>query len=65
MVGPDLTHVGSRMSIGAALVDNDREDFEHWIAHVSEIKPEVRMPAFAMLSNDRIRDLAAYLEGLQ
>ena len=65
LVGPDLTHVGSRRSIGAALLPNDVESFERWIAHTDELKPGVHMPAFDMLASDELRALAVYLEALQ
>jgi cytochrome c oxidase subunit 2 len=64
-VGPDLTHVGSRLSLGAGTLPNDAAAFRHWIALTDEIKPSVHMPAFGMLPSADIRALAAYLEALQ
>jgi cytochrome c oxidase subunit 2 len=64
-VGPDLTHVGSRLSLGAGALPNDAAAFRRWIALTDEVKPSVHMPAFGMLPSADIRALAAYLEALQ
>lgn len=65
MVGPDLTHVGNRHSLAAATLPNTRAAFANWIADSQHIKPENRMPAYAIFSDDQLADLAAYLEGLK
>lgn len=65
VVGPDLTHVGSRLSLGAAVLANERDDFVRWVAETDRVKPGVHMPAFGMLPEDELRALAAYLEGLR
>lgn len=65
VVGPELTHVGSRLSLGAGILPNDPEAFVRWLAHTRTIKPGVQMPAFGMLPHEDLRALAAYLDGLQ
>jgi cytochrome c oxidase subunit 2 len=65
VVGPDLTHVGSRLSLGAGRLANDAEALRRWITHTEELKPMVLMPAFDMLPEDDVRAIAAYLEGLE
>jgi cytochrome c oxidase subunit 2 len=65
VVGPDLTHVGGRLSLGAGILDNDPPTFARWIARTEQIKPGVHMPAFGMLPTDDVRALAAYLDSLQ
>jgi cytochrome c oxidase subunit 2 len=65
VVGPDLTHVGSRLSLGAGALSNERADFMQWIARTKEVKPGVHMPAFDMLPEKDLRALATYLEGLE
>jgi cytochrome c oxidase subunit 2 len=65
VVGPDLTHVGSRLSLGAGILPNDPEAFLRWIAHTEDVKPGVHMPAFGMLPPEDVRALAAYLDGLE
>lgn len=64
-VGPDLTHVGGRLRIGAGILRNEPETFFRWIAQTDTIKPGVHMPAFRALPPDRVSALAAYLNGLQ
>jgi cytochrome c oxidase subunit 2 len=64
-VGPDLTHVGSRLSLGAGTLPNNAEALVRWIAHTDDIKPDVHMPAFGMLLADDVQALAAYLESLE
>ena len=65
VVGPDLTHVGSRLSIGAGILPNETATFARWIARPDAIKPGVHMPSFGMLPVEDQRALAAYLEGLE
>jgi cytochrome c oxidase subunit 2 len=65
VIGPDLTHVGSRRSLAADTLPNDPESFRRWIAHTDGVKPGVRMPAFGMLPQEDHQALAAYLKGLQ
>jgi cytochrome c oxidase subunit 2 len=65
VVGPDLTHVGSRLSLGAGILPNDPEAFLQWIARTKDVKPGVHMPAFGMLPPEDLQALAAYLDGLE
>jgi cytochrome c oxidase subunit 2 len=65
VVGPDLTHAGSRLSVGAGILGNDARDFRQWIAHTNDKKPGVRMPAFGMLPPEQLQALAVYLKGLE
>ena len=64
-VGPDLTHVGSRTTLGAGVVDNTPETMRRWIRNASSIKPGVLMPAFQSLSESDLDALAEYLESLK
>lgn len=65
VVGPDLTHVGGRRSLAAGTLPNTAPAFRRWLAASRAIKPEVHMPAFAMLPGEDLDALAAYLEGLE
>lgn len=65
VIGPDLTHVGSRKSLAAGTIDNSVDEFHEWIAHNSTTKPDVNMPDFDMLADDELEALSAYLEGLR
>ena len=64
MVGPDLTHVGSRVSLGA-LLPNDVEGFAHWISVTAAVKPDVRMPSYPHIPAEELGALATYMESLQ
>lgn len=64
-IGPDLSHVGSRLSIGAGILPNDEQALARFIAEPGEVKPGVEMPGFGMLPPGEIRLLAAYLRGLR
>lgn len=65
VIGPDLTHVGSRLSLAAGTLPNEPDAFHRWVALTKEVKPEVVMPAFHMLPPEELRALAAYLESLK
>jgi cytochrome c oxidase subunit II len=65
VVGPDLTHVASRRTIGAGILLTEPDAFARWLAETKVIKPDVHMPQFHMLPPEDIRALAAYLSGLQ
>lgn len=64
-LGPDLTHVGGRLSLGAGILPNDIGSFRRWIARTDLVKPGAHMPAFGMLPDDELQTLAAYLRSLQ
>jgi cytochrome c oxidase subunit II len=65
VVGPNLTHVGSRLSLGAGILPKEPDKFVRWIAHTRDEKPGVLMPSFHMLSAADLKALAAYLDGLE
>jgi cytochrome c oxidase subunit 2 len=60
-VGPDLTHFGSRRTIGAATVDNTPANLTQWISDSQTIKPGNLMPPL-YLSGPDLKALIAYLE---
>ncbi|MEF0942442.1 cytochrome c oxidase subunit II [Rhizobium sp. BR 362] len=62
--GPDLTHVGSRETIAAGLLDNTRGSLAAWIADPQTLKPGNNMP-MVPLSSDELRQLSAYMESLR
>ena len=64
-LGPDLTHVGSRMHIGAGTLRKHRATLEGWIADPQAAKPGVFMPGSQDLDRDTLRALATYLEHLK
>jgi len=65
VIGPDLTHVGGRLSLAAGTLPNEPDDFRRWVAHTTDVKPGVLMPPFHMLPPDELQALAAYLKGLR
>ncbi|MDQ8186560.1 cytochrome c oxidase subunit II [Pelagicoccus sp. SDUM812002] len=64
-IGPDLTHFGSRESIGAGLFKNRKDNLEGWLRKTDTLKPGVNMPHYAMLSNAEIGAIADYLLSLK
>jgi cytochrome c oxidase subunit 2 len=64
-VGPDLTHVGSRRSIGAATLAATHENFMRFIADPHGVKPGITMPPFRIFSEAELDAVAAYLVSLR
>lgn len=64
-IGPDLTHVGGRRSLGAGILPNTHDGFVRWIAETHAVKPDVRMPSFGMLPEADLDVIARFLEGLE
>jgi cytochrome c oxidase subunit II len=63
--GPDLTHIGSRLSIAAGNFANHRGTLAGWIAASQHLKPGNRMPSFTDFRGQQLRALAEYLESLK
>ena len=64
-IGPDLTHVGGRLSLGAGILEMRPDRLRDWLARTAHIKPGVHMPEFGMLPDADLQALAAYLHGLK
>jgi cytochrome c oxidase subunit 2 len=62
--GPDLTHLASRSTIAALTLPNRRPDLEEWITNPQRVKPGNQMPD-TTLSRRQVREVVAYLEGLE
>ena len=65
VIGPDLTHVGSRLRLGAGTLKNDHDALSQWLVDTDRVKPGVLMPAYRMLPPQDIHAIAEYLEALQ
>ncbi|HYH19857.1 MAG TPA: cytochrome c oxidase subunit II [Azospirillum sp.] len=65
VLGPDLTHVGDRLSLAAGTLPNTAEAFAVWIGNTQHVKPEARMPSFDVMDGETLRSLAAWLESLK
>jgi cytochrome c oxidase subunit 2 len=63
-LGPDLTHIGSQLTIGAGSLPNTRGHLASWIVDSQRIKPGNRMPPIALNPND-LNALVHYLESLK
>lgn len=64
VVGPDLTHLGSREELGAGVIENTTTNLIRWIANAQTVKPGVEMPPQS-LDREEITALVAYLESLE
>jgi cytochrome c oxidase subunit 2 len=64
-VGPDLSHFGSRSTIGSGVLDNTPDALRLWLAEVQRVKPGALMPNYNALPEDDLRALVEYLEGLK
>ncbi len=62
-IGPDLTFVATRKTLGAGVLKNSSENLAKWLANPQKFKPGALMPNF-QLSEHEIAALVAYLEGL-
>jgi cytochrome c oxidase subunit 2 len=62
-IGPNLTHVGSRETLGALTIENTLPEMQRWITDPQAIKPGVKMPGLTLSRSD-FHAIAVYLEGL-
>lgn len=68
---PDLTHVGSRTTIAAGLLENNADQLARWISHPDQVKPGNKMWAEGYMKNnikltsDDVTALVAYLQSLK
>jgi cytochrome c oxidase subunit 2 len=72
VIGPNLTHVGSRTTIAAGLYPNDHAHLVAWIMDAPEMKPGSQMMMLGQrmmgpggLTDQQIADIAAYLSALK
>ncbi|HEY6220659.1 MAG TPA: cytochrome c oxidase subunit II [Gemmatimonadaceae bacterium] len=80
IAGPNLTHVGSRNTIGAGLFPNDAKHLALWIKNARRMKPGIVMPTIGkgqidpatgkpttigQLTDQQIADIVAYLRALK
>ncbi|MEN2977836.1 cytochrome c oxidase subunit II (plasmid) [Tistrella bauzanensis] len=64
-IGPDLTRIGGRHSIGAGILPNTPARMADFISATTTVKPGVLMPPYGMLAPQALADLSAYLESLE
>lgn len=63
-VGPDLTHIASRLTLAGGTLPNTRGNLAGWILNPHRLKPGTMMPA-TPLSGVELQALVAYLESLK
>jgi cytochrome c oxidase subunit 2 len=63
-VGPDLTHIASRSTIGADLLPNNTGSLSGWILDPQRMKPGTQMPPSAFYGED-LDALISYLQSLK
>lgn len=64
IVGPDLTHFGSRLTIGAGVAPNTEGHLAAWIANSQTLKPGNDMPVMHLKSGD-LHAIVEYLRSLE
>ena len=65
-LGPDLTHVGSRLHLGAGTAPNDAAQLAAWVAHTQQLKPGARMPSSGeRIGEADLQSIAAWLAQLK
>jgi cytochrome c oxidase subunit II len=64
-VGPDLTHIGARRSVGVDTLPLTRENLMRFIVDGQHVKPGNLMPEFRILQPQQLEALASYLLSLK
>lgn len=63
-IGPDLTHIATRQTIGAGILPNNVGNLSGWIVNSQTIKPGNQMPPM-YLNGDELNAVVAYLRSLK
>jgi cytochrome c oxidase subunit II len=63
-LGPDLTHIASRLTIGAGILENNRGNLAGWIVDPHTFKPGNLMPP-TNLTGAELQALLSYLDTLR
>lgn len=63
-VGPNLTHIASRQTLLAGLLENNIQNLTNWIKDPQQIKPGAYMPDFH-LDDTTVKSIATYLNSLK
>lgn len=64
-LGPDLTHIATRLELAAGTLPNNRGTLAAWIASSQHVKPENLMPSFDRYPGPELRALVEYLAALE
>lgn len=63
-VGPDLTHLASRLTLASGTLPNTRGNLAAWLVSPDRLKPGTKMPAVP-LDGAELQAIVAYLETLK
>ena len=61
-IGPDLTHLGDRPSLGAGMQRLTHANLVRFIRNAPEVKPGARMPAYPQMTTQDAATIARWLE---
>lgn len=64
-IGPDLTHVGTRLTLAAGTLPNTLGNLEGWIANAPALKPGTKMPAISAYDGAQLHAVAVYISSLK
>jgi cytochrome c oxidase subunit 2 len=64
LIGPDLTHLAQRKTIGAGVLENTPENLAKWVQNPQTFKPGINMPNMRLTDADA-HSIAVYLESLK
>jgi cytochrome c oxidase subunit 2 len=64
-VGPDLTHLASRMKIAGNTIPNSHAYLEAWAVRAQSFKPGAQMPDLTGFTGRELELLATWLQGLK
>ena len=64
-IGPDLTHFGSRKTLGSGMLDNTPEHLARWLADPQGVKPGSKMILPRKLEQAEIASVSTYLTSLK
>ncbi len=64
-VGPDLTHIGSRRSVGVDTLPVTQANLARFIVDGQHVKPGNRMPPFRIFGDEELNALTTFLVGLR
>lgn len=63
-IGPDLTHIGARRTLGAGTKPMTLPQLARFIREAPVVKPGARMPAYPQMSEAEAQAIARYLKSL-
>jgi cytochrome c oxidase subunit 2 len=64
ILGPNLSHFGSRRTIAGGVLPNDPGNLARWLSDSQGVKPGSKMPELHLAASE-VDTLTAYLEGLK